>query len=156
DAIERELPELPDAKKARFLREHAISAYDADVLVAEKARADYYEAMVKDGAQAKAAAKWLINEVMGRLNKQGLEIEDVPVSAQANSAIVQCTASGQISGKMAKEVLDGIWQANASKDGGPQFRTHADVQSYISGRGLQQVTDQGEIAGVIDQVIAAN
>jgi aspartyl-tRNA(Asn)/glutamyl-tRNA(Gln) amidotransferase subunit B len=57
---------------------------------------------------------------------------------------------------MAKEVLDGIWLANASKDGGPQFRTHADVQSYISGRGLQQVTDQGEIAGVIDQVIAAN
>src|SRR5262249_14906613 len=94
EAIERELPELPNAKKARFLREHALSAYEADVLVAERARADYYEAMVKDGAQANAAAKWLINEVMGRLNKQDLEIEDVPVSAQANSAIVQFTASG--------------------------------------------------------------
>ena len=86
-----------------------LSAYDASVLVAEKESADYFEAMLAAGADAKAAANWLNNEYFGRLNKAGLAIADGPVSAAANSAIVQMVAANVISGKIAKDVLDIVW-----------------------------------------------
>ncbi|MFY9772611.1 MAG: Asp-tRNA(Asn)/Glu-tRNA(Gln) amidotransferase subunit GatB, partial [Xanthobacteraceae bacterium] len=85
----KSLPELPDEKKARFVRDYALSAYDAGVLVAERETAEYFEAMVMAGADAKAAANWLINEYFGRLNKEGLTVATGPLSAQANAAIVQ-------------------------------------------------------------------
>jgi aspartyl-tRNA(Asn)/glutamyl-tRNA(Gln) amidotransferase subunit B len=156
DALMRELPELPDAKKARFMSELKLSSYDAAVLVAERERADYYEAMLADAAEPKAAAKWLINEVLGRLNKEGFDIADLPISAEANSAILHFMARGKISGKIAKEVFDGIWKTNLSAASGPKIRTRADVQSYIDLHGLEQVSDAGEIERVVAEVLAAN
>jgi aspartyl-tRNA(Asn)/glutamyl-tRNA(Gln) amidotransferase subunit B len=156
DGLRKGLPELPDAKKARFVRDLALSASDAAVLVAEKERAEYFESMVAAGSEARAAAKWLINEVLGRLNKEGLSIEEAPVSADVNSAIVHCMGSGEISGKIAKEILEGIWRANASAGGEAKIRTRADVLAYIERQGLKQVTDAGEIERAVDSVIAAN
>ena len=143
DRIAASLPELPDEKKTRFMA-MGLSAYDALVLVAEKEAADYFEAMLKEGVEPKAAANWLNNEYFGRLNKAGLSIAEGPVSAAANSAIVQMVASGVISGKIAKDVLDIVWT-----EGG-------DPRAVVESRGLKQVTDTGAIEAAVDQVIAAN
>ena len=106
--IEASLPELPDEKKARFVK-LGLSPYDASVLVAERETADYFEAMLADGAEAKASANWLNNEYFGRLNKASLSLAAGPVSAQANSAIVQMISANTISGKTAKDLLDIVW-----------------------------------------------
>ena len=137
------LPELPDEKKARFVK-LGLSPYDASVLVAEREVADYFEAMLTDGVDAKGAANWLNNEYFGRLNKAGLSLSDGPVSAQANSAIVQMISANKISGKTAKDLLDIIWS-----DGG-------DPRAIVETRGLTQVTDTSAIEKVVDAVIAAN
>ena len=137
------LPELPDEKKARFIRDYGISSYDAGVLVAERELADYYEAMARD-ADPKAAANWLNNEILGRLNRDGLGITGCPVSADANSAILRLVANGTISGKIAKDLLDILWV-----EGG-------DPETIISERDLTQMTDTTEIEKAIDSVIAAN
>ena len=141
--IEKSLPELPDEKKARLIQA-GLSAYDASVLVAEKESADYYEAMVKAGAEPKAAANWLSNEYFGRLNKAGLTLTDGPVTAAANAAIVMMVGEGVISGKIAKDVLDLVWA-----EGG-------DPRALVEARGLRQVTDTGAIDAAIEAVIAAN
>ena len=141
--IEKSLPELPDEKKARLIQA-GLSAYDASVLVAEKESADYYEAMVKAGAEPKAAANWLSNEYFGRLNKAGLTLADGPVTAAANAAIVMMVGEGVISGKIAKDVLDLVWA-----EGG-------DPRALVEARGLRQVTDTGAIDAAIEAVIAAN
>jgi len=107
--LQKSLPELPDEKKARFVRDYALSGYDAGVLVAERETAEYFEAMVAAGADAKAAANWLINEYFGRLNKEGLTVATGPLSAQANAAILQMVAQQEISGKVAKDVLTIAW-----------------------------------------------
>ena len=140
--IEKSLPELPDEKKARFMSQ-GLSAYDASVVVAERELADYYEDLAK-GVDAKSAVNWLNNEVLGRLNRDGLSIVDVPVSAAANNAIIQMVADKTISGKIAKDLLDIIW-----KDGG-------DPRQVVEARGLRQVTDTGAIDAAIEAVIAAN
>jgi aspartyl-tRNA(Asn)/glutamyl-tRNA(Gln) amidotransferase subunit B len=121
-----------------------LSTYDATVLVAEKESADYFEAMLAEGADAKAAANWLNNEYFGRLNKAGLSIADGPVSSAANSAIVQMVSANVISGKMAKDVLDVVWA-----EGG-------DPRVIVRERGLEQVTDTSAIEKAVDAVIAAN
>ncbi len=141
--IEKSLPELPDEKKARLIQA-GLSAYDASVLVAEKESADYYEAMVKAGAEPKSAANWLSNEYFGRLNKAGLTLADGPVTAAANAAIVMMVGEGVISGKIAKDVLDLVWA-----EGG-------DPRALVEARGLRQVTDTGAIDAAIEAVIAAN
>jgi aspartyl-tRNA(Asn)/glutamyl-tRNA(Gln) amidotransferase subunit B len=143
DEIAASLPELPDEKKARFMA-MGLSGYDASVLVAEKETADYFEAMLAEGAEAKAAANWLNNEYFGRLNKAGLAVSEGPVSAAANAAILKMVAENTISGKIAKDVLDIVW----SEGGDP----HAIVET----RGLKQVTDTSAIEKAIEQVIAAN
>jgi aspartyl-tRNA(Asn)/glutamyl-tRNA(Gln) amidotransferase subunit B len=140
--IEKSLPELPDEKKARFMAQ-GLSAYDASVLVAERELADYYEELAR-GVDAKSAANWLNNEVLGRLNRDGLSIGEVPVSAAANNAIIQMVADKTISGKIAKDLLDIIW-----KEGG-------DPRKVVEARGLKQVTDTGAIDAAIEAVIAAN
>jgi aspartyl-tRNA(Asn)/glutamyl-tRNA(Gln) amidotransferase subunit B len=140
--IEKSLPELPDDKRARFIAA-GLSPYDASVLTAERELADYYEVLAK-GVDAKAAANWLNNEVLGRLNRDGLSIADVPVSAAANNAIVVMIADDTISGKIAKELLDIIWT-----EGG-------DPRAVVEARGLRQVTDTGAIDAAIEAVIAAN
>src|SRR5581483_3482672 len=143
DEIARGLPELPDEKKARFMAA-GLSAYDASVLVAEKESADYFEAMVAEGVDAKAAANWLNNEVFGRLNKAGLPIAEAPVSAAQNAAIVKMVADNTISGKIAKDLLDIVWS-----EGG-------DPGAIVETRGLRQVTDTSAIEQAVEAVIAAN
>jgi aspartyl-tRNA(Asn)/glutamyl-tRNA(Gln) amidotransferase subunit B len=142
EAIKDTLPELPDEKKARFMGQ-GLSAYDASVLVAERELADFYEELAK-GADAKAAANWLNNEILGRLNRDGLSITQVPVSAQANNAIIRMIADNTISGKIAKDLLDIVWT-----EGG-------DPKAVVEARGLKQVTDTGAIDAAIEAVIAAN
>jgi len=142
EAIRKTLPELPDEKKARFMAQ-GLSAYDASVLVAERELADFYEELAK-GVDAKAAANWLNNEILGRLNRDGLSITQVPVSAQANNAIIRMIVDNTISGKIAKDVLDIVWA-----EGG-------DPRQVVEARGMKQVTDTGAIDAAIEAVIAAN
>ena len=123
EAIEKTLPELPDEKKARFMA-LGLSAYDASVLVAERELADFYEELAK-GVDAKAAANWLNNEILGRLNRDGLSITEVPVSAAANNAIIAMIADKTISGKIAKDLLDIVWS-----EGG-------DPRAVVEARGMQ-------------------
>ncbi len=141
--IEASLPELPDEKKARFVK-LGLSPYDASVLVAERETADYFEAMLADGAEAKAAANWLNNEYFGRLNKAGLSLSEGPIPAKANSAIVQMISANTISGKIAKDLCDIVWS-----EGG-------DPRAIVEMRGMRQVTDTSAIEKAVDQVIAAN
>ncbi|HEX7076645.1 MAG TPA: Asp-tRNA(Asn)/Glu-tRNA(Gln) amidotransferase subunit GatB [Hyphomicrobiaceae bacterium] len=143
DALKADLPELPDEKKRRFMEQFGLSSYDAGVLVAERASADYFE-KVASGRDAKAAANWVINELFGRLNKEGLDIEHSPVSADQLGGILDLIASKTISGKIAKDVFDIVWT-----EGG-------DPADIVEKRGLKQVTDLGAIEQAIDKVLAAN
>ena len=143
ERIAASLPELPDDKKARFIKDYGIPAYDAGVLVAERELADYYERMTR-GADPKLAVNWLNNEILGRLNRDGRSIVDCPVSAEANNAILSMIADGTISGKIAKDVLDIVW----SEGGAPR--------AVVETRGLRQVTDTSAIEAAINAVIAAN
>ncbi|MBX6426045.1 MAG: Asp-tRNA(Asn)/Glu-tRNA(Gln) amidotransferase subunit GatB [Variibacter sp.] len=143
EALRADLPELPDEKRARFIRDYGLTPYDADVLVAERATADYFEEVAK-GRDAKTAANWVINELFGRLNKEGKEIADAPVSAAQLSAILDLMAEGTISGKIAKELFEIVWS-----EGG-------DPREIVEKRGLKQVTDLGAIEKLIDEIVAAN
>ena len=145
--LQNSLPELPDQKRSRFVRDYALSAYDADVLVAERDMANYFEAVVGGGAarrDAKLAANWVINDLFGRLNKEGLAIEASPVSAAQLGAILDLMADGVISGKIAKEVFDIVWT-----EGG-------DPRAIVEQRGLKQVTDLGAIEKIVDDIVAKN
>jgi aspartyl-tRNA(Asn)/glutamyl-tRNA(Gln) amidotransferase subunit B len=142
--LQKSLPELPDEKKARFVRDYALSAYDAGVLVAERETAEYFEAMVAAGAEAKAAANWLINEYFGRLNKEGLTVATGPLSAQANAAILQMVSQQVISGKVAKDVLTIAWT-----EGG-------DPREIVERLGLKQVSDVGSLEKIVDEIVANN
>ena len=143
DDLAAHLPELPDAKKARFIAEYGLSPYDAGVLVAEREQADYFEAVAK-GRDGKAAANWVINELFGRLNKEGLDIGSSPVSAAQLGAIVDLIGEGTISGKIAKDLFEIVWT-----EGG-------DPRALVEARGMKQVTDTGAIEKAVDEVIAAN
>ena len=143
DGLAAGLPELPDAKKARFIKGFGLSPYDAGVLVAERASADYFEA-VAAGRDGKVAANWVINELFGRLNRDGLSIEDSPVSAEQLGAVVDLIGEGVISGKIAKDLFELVWS-----EGG-------DPRHLVESRGMRQVTDAGEIEAAVDAVIAAN
>ncbi len=143
EELKAALPELPDQKKARFERDYALSAYDADVLVAERATADFFEAVAK-GRDPKLAANWVINELAGRLNKEGLEIASSPVSALQLGAVLDLIAAGTISGKIAKDVFEIVW-----REGG-------DPRALVETRGLAQVTDVSAIAAIVDEIIAKN
>jgi aspartyl-tRNA(Asn)/glutamyl-tRNA(Gln) amidotransferase subunit B len=148
DALARALPELPDAKKTRFMRDFGLTGYDAGVLVAERASAEYFETAVKkpDGSSrdAKAAANWIINELFGRLNKEGREVDASPVSAAQLGAILDLIAQGTISGKIAKDLFEIVWT-----EGG-------DPQAIVESRGMKQVTDLGAIEKVVDEIVAGN
>jgi aspartyl-tRNA(Asn)/glutamyl-tRNA(Gln) amidotransferase subunit B len=137
------LPELPDEKKGRYTREYGLSDYDAGVLVAERPGAEFFEAVAK-GRDAKAAANWVINELAGRLNKEGKDITSSPVTAAQLGAILDLIAAGTISGKMAKELFEITWS-----EGG-------DPRAIAAQRGMQQVSDVGAIEKVVDEILRAN
>jgi aspartyl-tRNA(Asn)/glutamyl-tRNA(Gln) amidotransferase subunit B len=143
DSLKSDLPELPDAKRARFVKDYGLSAYDAEVLTAERATADFFEAVAK-GRDGKQAANWVLNELFGRLNKQGLEIERSPVSAGQLGGILDLMGKGTISGKIAKDVFEIVWS-----EGG-------DPAAIVETRGLKQVTDTGAIEKAVDEIIAKN
>lgn len=142
-ALKAALPELPDAKKARFIAEYGLSPYDAAVLVAEREQADYFEAVAK-GRDGKAAANWVINELFGRLNKEGREIAASPVSAAQLGGLVDLIGEGVISGRIAKDLFEILWT-----EGG-------DPRAIVESRGMKQVTDTAAIEKAVDELIAAN
>ena len=143
DNIRKTMPELPDQKKERYIREFGLSPYDASVLTAEKQSAEYFETVVK-GNDPKLASNWITAELFGRLNKLGKSIEDSPVSAKEFSGLVKLMGDNVISGKIAKEVLDLMIETGKSA---------ADI---VSEKGLTQITDTGAIEAIIDKIIAAN
>ncbi|MFC6488945.1 Asp-tRNA(Asn)/Glu-tRNA(Gln) amidotransferase subunit GatB [Nitratireductor sp. GCM10026969] len=143
DALAAGLPELPDEKKARFMRDLGLSEYDASVLVSEKAVADYFE-KVAAGRDGKAAANWVINDLLGALNKAGRDLAETPVSPEQLGAIIDLIKGGTISGKIAKDLFEIVWN-----EGG-------DPHAIVEERGMKQVTDTGAIEKAVDEVIAAN
>ncbi|PVE25177.1 Asp-tRNA(Asn)/Glu-tRNA(Gln) amidotransferase GatCAB subunit B [Microvirga sp. KLBC 81] len=143
DDLAQHLPELPDEKKARFMSDYGLSSYDAGVLVAERASADFFEEVAK-GRDGKAAANWIINELFGRLNKEGKDITGSPVSAQQLGAIIELIGENVISGKIAKDLFEIV------------FTEGGDPREIVEKRGMKQVTDTGAIEKAIDEVIAAN
>jgi aspartyl-tRNA(Asn)/glutamyl-tRNA(Gln) amidotransferase subunit B len=143
DGIAAGLPELPDAKKARFVLDYGMTEYDAGVLTAEVASADYFESVAR-GRDGKQAANWVINELFGRLNKEGHGIEHSPISPDQLGGLIDLIARGDISGKIAKDLFEVLWT-----EGG-------DPSAIVEARGMRQVTDLGAIEAAVDQVIAAN
>ena len=143
DALAKDLPELPDDKKERLVGSLGLSAYDASVLVSEKAIADYFE-QVAAGRDGKTAANWVINDLLGALNKAGKDIENAPVSPTQLGAIIDLIKEGTISGKIAKDLFEIVWN-----EGG-------DPAPVVESRGMKQVTDTGAIEKAVDEVIAAN
>ncbi len=143
ESLRTTLPELPDARRARFVADYGLKPYDADVLIADKDTADFFEAVAR-GRDAKLAANWVINELAGRLNREGKGIGESPLSAVQLGAILDLIAAGTISGKIAKEVFEIVWS-----EGG-------DPAEIVAERGLKQVTDTGAIEKMVDEIIAAN
>ena len=143
DDLAAALPELPDAKRTRFVTDFGVTEYDADVLTAEAENAAYFEE-VANGRDGKTAANWVINELFGRLNKEDKGIADSPVSAAQLGGILDLIAKGDISGKIAKDLFEIVWT-----DGG-------DPAQIVEARGMKQVTDTGAIEAAVDQIIADN
>jgi aspartyl-tRNA(Asn)/glutamyl-tRNA(Gln) amidotransferase subunit B len=141
--LKAQLPELPDQKKSRFMSDYGLTTYDANVLVAERETADYFEDVAR-GRDAKAAANWVINELTGRLNKEGKDVLASPMSASQLGAILDLIADGTISGKIAKDVFEIVW----SKGGDPH--------QIVKAGGMEQVTDLSAIEKVVDDIIGAN
>ena len=144
DDIAGTMPELPDEKKARFVKEFGLSEYDASVLTAEVENANYFEGVVATGGDGKLAANWVINELFGRLKKEGHDITESPVSPEQLGGIVALIKSGDISGKIAKDLFEIVYT-----EGG-------DPAQIVEARGMKQVTDTGAIEAAVDEVIAAN
>jgi len=142
DGIKSALPELPDAKKARFIADYKLSPYDAGVLVAEQNIATFFEAVAK-GRDAKAAANWVTGDLFGVLNKRGVGIEESPVSAAALGELVDLIADSTISGKIAKDVFAEMVESGQAP------------ATIVEAKGWRQVTDTGAIEAAIDAVLAA-
>ncbi|GAC1346029.1 MAG: Asp-tRNA(Asn)/Glu-tRNA(Gln) amidotransferase subunit GatB [Acetobacteraceae bacterium] len=142
-ALRQTLPELPDAKRARFVAEYGLSPYDAAVLVAEKETAAFFET-VASGRDAKLAANWMMGDFFAALNRTGRSIEDSPVSAAALGGLLDLLADKTINGRIAKEVFEAM------------VDTGEDAAAIVEARGLRQVTDTGAIEAAVDQVLAAN
>ncbi len=143
DQIAATMPELPDAKKARFMGDFGLTDYDANVLTADLESAGFFEA-VAQGRDGKTAANWVINELFGRLNKEGRAIADSPVSAGQLGGMLDLLAKGEITGKMAKDLFEILWT-----EGG-------DPAEQAAKHGMKAVTDTGAIEKALDDLIAAN
>jgi len=145
EALRADLPELPDAKRQRFIAQYRLPAYDAAVLCASRELADFYEgAAAASGGQAKPCANWVMVEVLGALNREGNEIGECPISPTMLGGLVRRITDGTISGKIAKEVFEAMWQGEG------------DADAVIEARGLKQISDEGAIAALIDEVLRDN
>jgi len=145
EKVRRELPELPQQKRQRFIDQYGLSAYDAGILVSSREMAAYYEDVVKEsGHQPKLAANWVMGELLASLNKEGLEMNESPISSATLGKLIIRITDGTISGKIAKTIFEALW----NREG--------DVDEIIDKRGLKQVSDTGAIEKLIDEILAAN
>lgn len=144
DRVTANMPELPDARLARFIEQYGLSDYDAGTLTANKALADCFEAVAESAGDAKLSANWVMGELSGALNKTGLDLQASPISAESLGGLVKRIADNTISGKIAKQVFELMWQSGEEAD------------SIIEEKGLKQITDSGAIESVVDEVLAAN
>jgi aspartyl-tRNA(Asn)/glutamyl-tRNA(Gln) amidotransferase subunit B len=145
EAVRETLPELPDAKQQRFVDDYGIRADDAAILTASRALADYFEAVAAATAgKPQGVANFVIGDLSGALNRDGLGIEQSPVSAQALAGLLDRIKDNTISGKIAKEVFEAMWAGEGSAD------------DIIAAKGLKQITDSSAIESIVDKVIEAN
>ncbi|WP_299626796.1 Asp-tRNA(Asn)/Glu-tRNA(Gln) amidotransferase subunit GatB [Pelagibius sp.] len=143
EEIKASLPELPDAKKSRFMSGFGLPAYDAGVLVADREIAAFFET-VAEGRDPKLAANWVTGEFFGALNKSGIELADTPVDAKKLGGLLDLIADGTISGRIAKEVFEAMWESGE------------DASAIVEAKGLKQISDSSEIEGLVDDIIANN
>jgi len=144
EAIRAALPELPDAKKLRFIDTYGLSAYDASVLTAERALADYYEIVAKESGEPKLAANWVSGELASQLNKSDLSIGASPITAAQLAGLIKRIVDSTISGKIAKQVFEAMWNGEG------------DADTIINARGLKQVSDTGALEKIVGDIVAAN
>jgi aspartyl-tRNA(Asn)/glutamyl-tRNA(Gln) amidotransferase subunit B len=144
EAVRATLPELPDARKARFVSEYSLSDYDAGVLTASREMAEYFEAVAKASGDAKLAANWVTGDLQAMLNKNNWELTQSPIQADRLSVLIKRIIDKTISGKIAKTVFEAMLEDSAS------------VDEIITVKGLKQVTDSGAIESLVDEVIANN
>ena len=144
EAVRAHLPELPEAKKARFMSEYGLSAYDASLLVQSREEGEYFEAVAKGAGDAKLAANWMNGEVAARLNRAELAFEQLPIKTEALIGLLKRIQDNTISNKIAKDVFEAMWNSEG------------DADSIIAAKGLVQITDTGAIEALIDEIIAAN
>lgn len=143
-AVKAQLPELPDAKRSRFAEEYALSEYDAGVLVSSRELAEYYEIVASQSGDAKLAANWVSQDLLGLLNKNNWELADSPIQAERLAMLITRIKDKTISGKIAKTVFETM------------LEDESDVDTIIENKGLKQVTDSGEIEKFVDEVISNN
>jgi len=144
EAIRAELPELPTQKRDRFVAQYGLGVYDANILADSRELADYFEAVVTACGDAKIAANWVQVELLGQLNKAELSLADCPVSAADLGGLITRILDNSISGKIAKQVFEAMWQGEGSAD------------QVIEAKGLKQVSDSGALESMVDEVIANN
>jgi aspartyl-tRNA(Asn)/glutamyl-tRNA(Gln) amidotransferase subunit B len=144
EQVRATLPELPAAMQSRFQRDYGVSPYDAAVLTGSRALADYFETAAKACGQGKLAANWVMGELSAALNKAELDIVQSPVSAAHLGTLIARIQDGTLSGKLARQVFEGLWEGAG------------EVDAIIEARGLKQMSDSGELEKIIDEVLAAN
>jgi aspartyl-tRNA(Asn)/glutamyl-tRNA(Gln) amidotransferase subunit B len=142
--IKKSLPELPTEKKLRFVEKLGLSSYDAEILTSQKEVADYFEIIINKGADAKLSANWVMGELSAALNKNQVEINDSPISANELFSLISRITDSTISGKIAKDVFKLMWEGNGS------------VDEIIEKQGLKQMTDTNALESIIDDVISNN
>jgi aspartyl-tRNA(Asn)/glutamyl-tRNA(Gln) amidotransferase subunit B len=145
DDAARTLPELPDARRDRFMEQYGLSRYDASVLTASRELADYFErATQAAGGEGKLSANWVMGELSGQLNREGREIGESPVSPELLGGMLRRISDGTISGKIAKQVFEAMWNGEG------------DADSIIADKGLEQITDAAAIEKIVREVVDAN
>ncbi len=142
--VEKTLPELPQAKRIRYVSDFGLSAYDAGVLTSSKELAAYFEEVVSIYSDPKVCANWVMGEVNGWLNKAGIEVERCPISSRALAGLLNRIGDGTISGKIAKEVFEAMWNGEGEAD------------AIIEARGLKQISDSGALEKIVDEIISNN
>ena len=144
EAYRKGLPELPDARRERYMKEFGLSAYDAGIITASRAMAEYFEACLAGGADAKSAANWIMGDLAKNLNAEGKTIEESPVEASRLAQMLALIEKGTISSKIAKKVFAEMWTSSDAPE------------KIVEDKGLVQITDTKAIEAIVDAVIAAN